>query len=396
MVDLKNIAIISDDYPSDGRMVFVFVQQLVEALVDIGVNVSVIAPQSIVRSLIRGVKLLPKQTTYTTAHGGNYRVYRPFSLSFSTGNKALYKLAKSFNTKCINKYLNIISPQVVYGHFWHNAMKGAEYSKKNGRPLFVACGEGDNALDNWASNLSDEEKRNIRSQVNGVISVSTENKRKCLEYGISTEANTIVLPNCVNDTVFHPVDNAGFRKELGASDFDFVISFTGAFIDRKGYNRLSDAIDSLNDDRIKVIFSGKPMAGHEDDMPHCKGIIHCGPVNHDDLPNYLCASNVFVLPTLKEGCCNAIVEALACGLPVISSNRPFNDDILNDDNSIKVDPESIEDIANAINLLKQDKHYYGRLRDYTLKHSEDYSIVDRARKIFDFIQEKSDNNTTIH
>ena len=396
MAELKNITIISDDYPIEGRMVFVFVQQLVEALVDKGVEVSVIAPQSIVRSLIRGVKLMPKQATYTTTQGNDYRVYRPFSLSFSTGNKSLYKLAKSFNLKRINKCLNAISPQAVYGHFWHNAMKGAEYAKANGLPLYVACGEGDDALDNWASNLSDEAKETIRSQVSGVISVSSENKRKCLEYGISTDANTIVLPNCVNDTVFHPVDSTGFRNELGVSESDFVISFTGAFIDRKGYNRLSDAIDKLGDEQIKVLFSGKPMAGHENDMPHCQGIIHCGPVNHDDLPNYLCASDVFVLPTLKEGCSNAIVEALACGLPVISSNRPFNDDILNDNNSIKVDPESVEEIAKAINLLKQDKQYYERLRDYTLKHSSDYSIIDRARKIYEFIQERSTNGSKKH
>ena len=106
--------------------------------------------------------------------------------------------------------------------------------------------------------------------MSGVISVSTENKRKCLGYGISTEDNTIVLPNCVNDRLFHPLDGSDFRKQLGASESDFVISYTGAFIDRKGYNRLSDAIDRLNNDSVKVIFSGKPMAGHESDMPHCK------------------------------------------------------------------------------------------------------------------------------
>lgn len=396
MTELKKITIISDDYPSEGRMVFVFVQQLVEALVDNGVDVSVIAPQSIVRSLIRGVKLLPKQTTYTTIQGKEYHVYRPFSLSFGTGNRLLYKLAKSFNLKNINKCLNTISPQVVYGHFWHNAMKGAGYAKSKGLPLFVACGEGDDALDNWASSLSEEDKIAIRSQVKGVISVSTENKRKCLEYGISSQSNTIVLPNCVNDMVFHPVDSTSFRKEHGASETDFLISFTGAFIDRKGYNRLSDAIDRLNDDHIKVIFSGKPMAGHENDIPHCKGIIHCGPVNHNDLPYYLCASDVFILPTLKEGCSNAIVEALACGIPVISSNRPFNEDILNDNNSIRVNPESVEEIASAIKKLKLDKQYLGRLRDYTLKHSADYSIVERARKIFEFIQENSDKNSTSH
>lgn len=388
MAELKNLTIISDDYPSEGRMVFVFVQQLAEVWVDLGVEVSIIAPQSITRFLFRGVKLLPKKKEYTTSKNNKYNVYRPYSLSFSNGNRFLYNLVKTVNQKRINKCLNTISPQVVYGHFWHNAMKGAGYAKANGKPLFVACGEGDNALDNWASKLLEEAKMTIRSQVSGVISVSTENKRKCLEYGISTEANTVVLPNCVNDKVFHPVDSTLFKKELGASESDFVISFTGAFIDRKGYNRLSDAVDKLNDDHIKVIFSGKPMAGHESDMPHCKGFIHCGSVNHDDLPKYLCASDVFVLPTLKEGCCNAIVEALACGIPVVSSDRSFNDDILNDGNSLRVDPESVDEIAGAIQQLRDDKNMYERLKGNVLAKSGSYSIVTRASKIIEFIESK--------
>ncbi len=388
MAELKRLAIISDDYPCEERMVFVFVQQLVEALVDEGVDVSVIAPQSIIRTLFRGVKLQPRQSKYYTAQHNDYAVYRPYSLSFSNGNKALYRLAKSINQRWINKCLRTISPQVVYGHFWHNAMKGANYANINGKPLFVACGEGDDALDNWASGLSENRKEAIRTAVNGVISVSTENKRKCLGYGIITETNTIVLPNCVNDKVFHPIEGSSFRKQLGATESDFVISFTGAFINRKGFNRLSDAIDKLHDDSIKVIFSGKPMAGHKNDVPHCDGIIHCGPVNHDDLPKYLCASDVFVLPTLKEGCCNAIVEALACGIPVISSDLPFNSDILNKKNSILVDPNNVDEIANAILLLKEDKTLYNSLKKEVEATSNSHSIKERAMKVKEFIESR--------
>ncbi len=388
MSKLKSIAIISDDYPSEGRMVFVFVQQLAEALVDLGVEVSIIAPQSIVRSLLRGVKLLPKQKTYKTRNNNEYEVYRPYSLSFSNGNRALYRLATSFNQKRVNKCLRDIDPQIVYGHFWHNARKGMDYASINNKPLFVACGEGDDALDNWASKLTVEAKENIRARVSGVISVSTENKRKCLDYGISTEDNTIVLPNCVNENVFHPIDSSDFRSQLGASESDFVISYTGAFIDRKGYNRLSDAIDKLNNENIKVIFSGKPMAGHEADMPHCNGIIHCGAVNHDDLPKYLCASDVFVLPTLKEGCCNAIVEALACGIPVISSDRPFNDDILNADNSIRINPENVDEIADAIAKLINDKDCYTSLKNNAMSKAGEHSIVERAKAIIGFINNR--------
>ena len=262
------------------------------------------------------------------------------------------------------------------------------YAMTHNVPLFVACGEGDDALDNWASVLTEEQRERIRKSVNGVISVSTENKRKCLSYGISEEKNTVVLPNCVNDKVFRPRDMSAFRKELGAGEDDFVICFTGGFVDRKGYNRLAQAVDSLNDSSIKVLFCGAPMPGYENEKPQCNGMLFCGSVNHDDMPKYLCASDVFVLPTLKEGCCNAIVEALACGIPVISSNRPFNDDILNDSNSILINPESVEEIAAAIKKLKNDKELYGQLKKNTVSNSSNYSIVTRAKKVRAFIESK--------
>lgn len=383
---LNQICIISDDYPYKGRMVDVFVQLLVEALVDDGVKVSVVAPQSITRAIIRGVKLMPRRHEAISANGNKYQVYRPFSLSFSNGNKVLYQFAKSFNQRRIERCLDEINPDIVYGHFWHNAMKGDDYARNHNKPLFVACGEGDDALDNWANRLSEEEKRDVRNHISGVICVSTENKRKCLKYGLCTENNVVVLPNCTNNDVFHPQEGSELRKQLGVAETDFVISFTGAFINRKGSNRLSEAIGVLNSQDVKVIFCGKPLDGYDDNIPKCSGIVHCGPVNHDDLPRYLCASDVFVLPTLKEGCCNAIVEALACGIPVISSNRPFNEDILNDNNALLVDPEDVDAIASAINRLKEDKALYEKLKTYTVQNSSNYSIIERAKKIRSFIE----------
>lgn len=385
----EKIAVISDDYPSEGRMVFVFVQQLVEALVDEGQIICVVAPQSLVRAAIRGVKLMPTTNIHKTSLGNCYTVYRPYSLSFGNGNKFLYRIAEGFNRQRLTKCLKTISPKIIYGHFWHNAMKAEKYAVDNNLPLFVACGEGDDALDNWASLLSKEAKEQIRNNVRGVISVSTENKRKCLKYGISTENKIIVLPNCVNDKLFHPIESYELRRKMGISDCDFVVSYTGAFIKRKGYDRLSAAINSIDNEKLKVVFMGKPMPGHDNEMPTCNGIVYCSSVNHDNLPEYLCASDVFVLPTLKEGCSNAIVEALACGLPVISSDRPFNDDILNEHNSILVDPENIDDIAMAIKSLMDNKDKYNMLKQYTLAHASEFSIKRRAQRIMEFINEQN-------
>jgi glycosyltransferase involved in cell wall biosynthesis len=382
----KRITIISDDFPSPGRPVFVFVQQLVFALVDQGVKVNVVAPQSLSHALLRGEKLRPRFSNEKTNNGNLFEVYRPFSISFGLGHRILYKIASKFNNYNLTKTLDAIQPEILYGHFWHNANLVREYSIKHRLPAFVACGEGDDALEELVENLSADEKKSLSNVVKGVICVSSENKRKCLEYLLSREDNTIVLPNCVDDSLFHPMDASNMRNQLGATDDDFVVSFTGAFIKRKGAKVLSDAIKMISDPQIKLIFMGKVVKGDES-VPDCPGIVYMSSTEHDKMPEFLNASNVFVLPTLKEGCCNAIVEALACGIPVISSNRPFNDDILNDDNSIVVDPERADEVAAAINKMKNDKMFYAKKKKYTVQNSNQYSIVERAKKVAAFINE---------
>ena len=80
------------------------------------------------------------------------------------------------------------------------------------------------------------------------------------------------------------------------------------------------------------------------------------------------AADVFVLPTLAEGCCNAILEAMACGLPIISSNLPFNWDILNDKNSILIDPNNINQIADAIQRLRDSPKLRSEMSEEALKN----------------------------
>ncbi|MCI7178863.1 MAG: glycosyltransferase family 4 protein [Bacteroidales bacterium] len=383
----KRIAIIVDDFPSPGRPVFVFVQQLVITLADQGVEIDVVAPQSLTHALFRGEALRPRDSIEETQGGHQFRVHRPFCVSFGIGHKFLYRLSSKFNQHGLTKTLKKVRPDVIYGHFWHSANKALDYAVKNRLPVFVACGEGDDALELLVDRMPPERKRLLAEMVKGVVCVSSENKRKCLEYGLARDSNTIVLPNCVDDHLFKPMDGKAERASLGIKDDDFVISFTGAFIKRKGSLVLSDAVKKLADPQIKLIFMGKPLKG-DDCTPDCPGIAYMASTEHNIMPKYLNASDVFVLPTLKEGCCNAIVEALACGIPVISSNRPFNDDILNEDNSIVVNPEDADAVAKAISLMKSDKTFYAKKKDYALIHSGNYSITDRAHKIINFINEK--------
>src|SRR5699024_5669445 len=95
--------------------------------------------------------------------------------------------------------------------------------------------------------------------------------------------------------------------------------------------------------------------------------------------------DVFLLPTLAEGCSNAIVEAIACGLPIISSDLPFNDDILDKNNSIRINPLDISEIKSAIIELCNDSEKRESMSESSVKKSKDLTLNKRTKDIIKFM-----------
>lgn len=386
----NKLAVIASDFPAPGHPAYVFVEQLVNAMVDLGEQVTVIAPQSITRHYLRHVPLFPIKSTAKSLLGNEYEVYRPYYLSLGNCPSLVQKLLNVFRTRGIKKILESQDINVLYAHFWENAMPVYKYASKHNLPLFVACGEGDEALENLKESLTDSTRGELCKAVNGVISVSSENKRKCIDFNLIDSDKIEVFPNCVNTDLFKPSVNPNLKKKLGIEEDDFTISFVGGFIHRKGAKRVASAISKLGDPHIKSIFIGQPFA-NDSELPECEGIVFKGPLKHDDIPAYLNCSDVFVLPTLKEGCCNAIVEALSCGLPIISSDGVFNDDIIDSNNSIRIDPLDLDAIAIAIKKMKEDKSFYKNLQTNILKNRSKFSIIGRAQRIIGFVNSHKNN-----
>ncbi|MDE6160009.1 MAG: glycosyltransferase [Bacteroidaceae bacterium] len=75
------------------------------------------------------------------------------------------------------------------------------------------------------------------------------------------------------------------------------------------------------------------------------------------------------------------MEAMACGLPIISSKKDFNEGLLDDTNSILINPESVDEIADAIKKLKNDKELRDRLKQGALRKASELTIRQRAINI---------------
>jgi len=192
----------------------------------------------------------------------------------------------------------------------------------------------------------------------------------------------VVIPNAVDRKIFFQRDKTKIREELDIASEDFIVAFTGAFIERKGTKRLSEALEKVPG--VKAIFIG---SGEQ--KPSGERILFCGRLPHADVARYLNAADIFVLPTLAEGCSNAIVEAMACGLPIISSDLSFNDDILNEHNSIRIDSNNIDQIAQAIRFLKDNPQKRKEMSRASLSKVQELDVESRARKIIEFIESKT-------
>ncbi len=368
-----NICFILRGYPTKIDPYHAFSKELIVEFAKKGHKCFVIAPQSITRAISHKLPIRPRHWKESINSCAEIDIYQPYYVSFS--NLKVSAL-KAYYQKTVNKTFNHIREKVdfIYAHFWDMGLCAAKMP--GNKPIFIGCGES--SLDKTLGQISKVDLAFLLQRTSGIIYVSRQICHDAIKMGVSTQIPALIAPNGYNKNEFYKLDREECRKSLNFNKDDFIISFVGAFGDRKGVFRVINAVKDIPDTRMILIGRGEKIEVNNQ-------IVFCGSLPHDAICKYLCASDVFVLPTKAEGCCNAIIEAMGCGLPIISSNREFNDDILNDSYSIRVNPENIEEIRNAIILLKknQAKRVSMGLESLRTANSE-FTIDSRVEKIIDF------------
>lgn len=370
------ICIVAEAYPYEGEPRFPFVQQLAYSLSNVEVDCSIIAPQSVTRNLIGRGKKKPYHTIDKNPEGKVINVYRPSILTFSnTSANVLRSISEKIFCSAVRRAMKDIGKcDAVYCYFWHVGLRTIKALPKFD-PIFVQASECDISVPEHLR------KKEYLDRVAGVVCASGKNRDESIEEGLTTIENTIIAVNGYRTDEFYKMDKAQARKEIGIPQDKFVVAFLGGFIKRKGLPQLCNVLDRFED--VYSIFIGQGEIN-----PYCKNILFKGSLDHKKIVTYLNCADIFVLPTEAEGCCNAIIEALACGLPVISSNKSFNNEILDDKCSIRLNENDEQELYNAIKHLKEEGNERKRLAIGALKKSETLTINNRAVKIRNFISER--------
>ncbi|HEY6870637.1 MAG TPA: glycosyltransferase, partial [Novosphingobium sp.] len=133
--------------------------------------------------------------------------------------------------------------------------------------------------------------------------------------------------------VFRPLDRAECRAALNLPADRPVLATVGALIPRKGQAHAIGALEHLPEALLLIAGAGPDRAALEAlaaQLGVANRVRFLGAIPHGDLPRVLSAADVFVLPTESEGLANAWVEALACGVPVVTTPIPGARELLTD------------------------------------------------------------------
>lgn len=378
---IRKVCFLAGEYPTlKAPKSAVFYQNLVHQFAKMEIECRVIHPFPV--NIREGKSFKERIDFIDEAH--SVKVYRPNCITLGAkkvGSWNTAYISSYLYTKCTKSLLKSMNwtPDIFYAHFISPAgIMAAKLSKEIGIPAFISYGESQP----WSINTIGVNRcQKILSSINGFISVSSKNKKDLLKLKIADEEKIKVFPNGVNNKVFYKRDKAEARKKLGWDNNKFIVAFVGHFNDRKGVLRLDEAINNIPE--AYVVYGGSG-----DLKPEATNVLHAGNVDPTIMPWFLSAADLFVLPTLNEGSCNAIIEAMACGLPIISSNREFNFDILSDENALLIDPNNINQITSAIVKLKNDRGLRDLLSKRSIETVKSLSIQERAHKIINWMETK--------
>lgn len=171
-----------------------------------------------------------------------------------------------------------------------------------------------------------------------VFSVSDSLRRLAVELG-APEAHTEVVGNGIDIARFQPVDRAAARQKYGLPPDAAVLVSVGALVERKGMHRVIDLMPALLERHpglhYLIVGGASPEGNNRSELAAqaarlglADRVHFLGALPPDDLKWPLSAADVFVLATRNEGWANVFLEAMACGLPVVTTDVGGNAEVV--------------------------------------------------------------------
>jgi len=282
------------------------------------------------------------------------RFARYFMLPFDFVKERKGEFAYNVAKKIIER--EKIDFDLIHAHFtWPSGYVGAKLKEKCGKPLIIT-GHGHDVYDlpfkdaKWNAKI-----RSILNKADHIITVSKSNYSKLIQLEISKDKISII-PNGYDLNLFKPASTHVSRDKVGLPVDKKIVLSVGNLETVKGHEYLIKAMKKViqkeKDILCLIVGSGSQRNKLErlvKELDLQDDVMLLGSKPHDEIPFWMNACDVFVLPSLAEGNPTVMFECLGCGKPFVGTKvGGIPEVITNEKLGIIVEQKYVEGLTKAI------------------------------------------------
>ncbi len=230
-----------------------------------------------------------------------------------------------------------------------------------------------------------------------IITISNSTKKDLLKnYKIPKEKITVAYPGYDN-SIYMPINDSDEVNQVKRSygiEGKYII-FIGTVQPKKNIIKLIESFKNI--ENLKLVIVGKAKGdGKEGWMydeilsrPKELGIeekvVFTGFVPDSKMPYLINGAEAFILPSLWEGFGIPVIEAMACGTPVIASNVSSLPEVIGNA-GLLVNPDSADQIEQAIRTISTDKKLRDKLSKLGLERAKKFSFKKMAKEVIQVLK----------
>ena len=255
-------------------------------------------------------------------------------------------------------------PDIIHAHCSYPDGRAAiEYGLQTGRPVVITVHGSDTKI---LPKLKSQWRQPIveaLTQAAAVIAVSQELRREVIQLGVPAD-KVRCIPNGVDCQLFSATGSHQPGKD------GWRLLYVGRFVEAKGLRVLLAALAKVRSqgrDVSLTLIGGHPATGTAHPfLPQVKALNLSEHLSFEDavpweeLPPYMAAADLFVLPSFSEGLTTSLIEAMACGLPVVATRCGGPEEVVNEEVGRLVAVGDAEDLAAGILAVLDEYDCYDR------------------------------------
>jgi teichuronic acid biosynthesis glycosyltransferase TuaC len=274
------------------------------------------------------------------------------------------------------------SCDVIDAHYLYpDGVAAAELARRLDRPLVVTARGSDV---NLIAQMPGPRRRILAAleQAHSVIAVSAALKRAMVQLGVPAE-KIDVLRNGVDSSMFRPGPREAVRNQLGVGDAPLVAS-VGNLVLEKGHDLVLAAVARLPNAHVVIVGRGperERLARQAQQLGIHERVRFIDNMSQAELVNVYNAADLLALGSTREGWPNVVLEAMACGTPVVASDVGGVSEMVNEAVGEVVATREVAPFAAALlRVLRQPPG-----RDAVRAHAERFSWDPVVSQYFDIM-----------